>query len=763
MLALAAVGVLPMATQAQAADAEQTASPEVRELRITGVRSVDESELRDSLATQASACRSLLLRPFCLVSRSRFVYERRFLDRDELERDVLRVLVYYFRRGYRDAAAEQTVTALGGNEVRVTITVTENAPTRVAERTVPDSGPLTARELRQFSAPREGEPLDLVALDSSVNLLRNALWDRGYANADVAPVVTVDDSRDAADVVLNVNPGALIRIGSITIVGNEQVEEETIRKSLLISPGDLFRRTAIGESQRALYESNLFRRAMIDTAITNNAAARDSVKRLIVLVQEADMREARVRAGFTTADFALVDARFTHNYWLGGPRRLDVNAAVGNLFARQLSESPLFADISNIVADNALGRFYVPTYSASVDVRQRWFRSPHNTVSAGVFTHRRSSPGVFVDRGIGANASVTRRLAERTSLSAIYRYEVSRVEAGDVYFCVNFGVCDDFTISALRGRQRLSPLATTVTRTTTDQPFSPTRGMRGRAEFEHASAYTVSDFRYNRAYAEAAFYRTIPFRNAVLAVNVRAGWVDPIASTTAATGVGAPGDEPGLASSQILHPRKRFYSGGSQSVRGFGENQLGPRVLTIDPDLLRGRRDSAGTTLYACEPSIPIRECDLTREGLSDADFRPRPLGGTTLLEGGIELRIPVWGPVVGALFVDGAILGEGTLNSISQGTGALTPGVGVRYESPVGPIRVDLGWRPLLRQALPVITQVTDSLGNRQLVNLAPAEGCRSLTTPGCRVFPDAGSETGFFDRITRRLTLHLSIGQAF
>jgi outer membrane protein assembly factor BamA len=273
----------------------------------------------------------------------------------------------------------------------------------------------------------------------------------------------------------------------------------------------------------------------------------------------------------------------------------------------------------------------------------------------------------------------------------------------------------------------------------------------------------VSDFRYNRAYAEAAFYRTIPFRNAVLAVNVRAGWVDPIASTTAATGVGAPGDEPGLASSQILHPRKRFYSGGSQSVRGFGENQLGPRVLTIDPDLLRGRRDSAGTTLYACEPSIPIRECDLTREGLSDADFRPRPLGGTTLLEGGIELRIPVWGPVVGALFVDGAILGEGTLNSISQGTGALTPGVGVRYESPVGPIRVDLGWRPLLRQALPVITQVTDSLGNRQLVNLAPAEGCRSLTTPGCRVFPDAGSETGFFDRITRRLTLHLSIGQAF
>ncbi len=764
------LGVLPMALLVgqTSGNPDEMEAPEVREVRITGVRSVDRSELRESLVTQPSSCLSLLLRPFCLVNKSRFVYQRRYLDREEFSRDVLRVLVYYFRRGFRSASVDTTITRTGDNTVRVTLNVTEGAPTEVVARSFADSGGLTAREIASTLEPRVGEPLDLLALDSSVVRLRAILWDRGFADATVTPESLVNDTLNTAELHLTVNPGPVITIGEIRVAGNERVGEQTIRNSLLISTGDLFQRSAIGRSQRALYESNLFRRVLIDTIRHVGARTTDTAISLVVNVQEAPLREARLRGGFTTADFALVDARFTHNYWRGGARRLDLNAAVGNLFARQLSSTPIFADFANIVPDNALGRFFVPTYQVSADVRQRWFRSPRNTVGGGVFSHRRSSPGVFVDQGYGANTSFTRELAERTSLSAIYNFEISRVQAGDVYFCVNFGVCDNSTIDALRGQRRLSPAALALSLSTTDLPFSPTHGMRARAELEHASTYTASAFRYNRAYAEFALYRTLPFRTVpgrkvVVAANVRAGWVDPLASTTAALGVDPSGDVPGAAVGAILHPRKRFYAGGSQSVRGFGENQLGPRVLTIDPDQLRGRRDSAGMTLYACDPSTPIQQCDLNREGLTDADFRARPLGGTTLLEGGVELRVPVWGSVVGALFVDGAILGEGTLSSITRGSGAITPGFGVRYESPVGPIRVDLGVRPLLRRALPVITQVTDSAGTRRLVDLTPPGGCTATATRGCRVFPDPDEPRSFINRLVNRLTLHLSIGQAF
>lgn len=737
----------------------QREAPDLRELRITGTSRLSEAELRRSLVTQPSACKSRLLTPVCWITKSHVVYERRYLDRDEFQRDVLRALVFYFRRGFRDAAIDTSIVRIGSNAVRITMSIKEGAPTRVASAEMVSSAPVPI-DSAGLIRPRVNAPLSLLAIDSSVARIRDALWEKGFADAVITPSTVVDSAADSASLRFRVDPKKRVTIGEVRIEGAQKIAEADIRQSLRIAPGDVFRRSRIAQSQRALYESALFRRATIDTA-SHAPGVPDSVKSLIVRVIEAPQREARLSVGFTTADFLQAEARFTDNYWLGGSRKFDATVTVGNLLAEQLTQSQFFVNFTNISRDNALGRFYSPTYQASVDARQRWFRSPRNTVGAGLFTHRRSSPGVFVDRGYGASGTFTRELAVRTPLSATYRFEISSVEAGDVYFCVNYGVCDASTILALRGEQRLSPLAAIVAMDRSDSPLSPTRGVRLRAEAEHASALTASDFRYNRALADVAVYRPLPFRRIVAAAHLRAGWVQPLASTAAA--VGLPNDRDALGASEILHPRKRFYAGGAQSVRGFGENQLGPRVLTIAPEVLRGRVTSKGDTTFGCAPAVPITSCSVNADFLRDSDFQVRPLGGTTLLEGSLELRIPVWGSLVGALFVDGAILGEGTLNSITRGTGAITPGFGVRYESPVGPIRVDLGLRPTLRRALPVITQTTDSTGQRVLVALAPTTGCGAMSSEGCRTFPDPLERLSALRKLTNRLTLHLSIGQAF
>jgi hypothetical protein len=88
----------------------------------------------------------------------------------------------------------------------------------------------------------------------------------------------------------------------------------------------------------------------------------------------------------------------------------------------------------------------------------------------------------------------------------------------------------------------------------------------------------------------------------------------------------------------------------------------------------------------------------------------------------------------------------------VTKGTGALTPGFGVRYASPVGPIRVDLGIRPALVENLRVITDAPQANGTARLVELD------SLKTYN----PLEGSGSGFH-RLLSRLALHLSIGQAF
>jgi outer membrane protein assembly factor BamA len=399
-----------------------------------------------------------------------------------------------------------------------------------------------------------------------------------------------------------------------------------------------------------------------------------------------------------------------------------------------------FSDITDGVVGEE-DQFLRPTYQASLDFTQPWLLSPRNSAGAGVFAYRRQAPAVFVERGEGANVSFTREVAERVPVSLSYRFELTGVVAGDVYFCVNYGVCDPQTIAALRDRQRLSPLALTANVNRQNDPLEPSRGYFAQARLEHASAFTGSGFRYNSVYVEGAAYRPVRGRS-VLAAHARVGFVRALASTRLATRAGED------VSGDILHPRTRLYAGGARSVRGVGENQLGPRVLTLPPSKLEVIcPELSGETIVTCD----LSRTDTSGARLADRDFTPRPLGGRALLEGSAEFRFPIWRNLYGAAFVDGALLGQGSLESATRGAGAITPGFGVRYRSAVGPIRVDLGLNPTLAEDLPVITQVEGADGQLRIVQLrdqweySPTRGAKGITG------------------VLRRLTLHLSIGEAY
>src|SRR5207253_5411332 len=125
------------------------------------------------------------------------------------------------------------------------------------------------------------------------------------------------------------------------------------------------------------------------------------------------------------------------------------------------------------------------------------------------------------------------------------------------------------------------------------------RGSRANIGAEHATAVTTSDFRYNRITGEGAAFKQIRKRGAV-GVHALVGFVNSLGSTASAVGVSSNTNE------NILHPRKRFYAGGSHSVRGFGENQLGPRVLTIPLQTLQ-KHDSLNV---ACASGTDVTKCN---------------------------------------------------------------------------------------------------------------------------------------------------------
>jgi outer membrane protein insertion porin family/translocation and assembly module TamA len=658
---------------------------------------------------------------------------------------MLRIRVFYWKRGWRNTTVDTVVTPKDGG-VRVEFKVTEGPPTRIqAIRIDRPAELLSDKDVEAAMRVRAGDPLNLIALDSSVVFLKSALWDKGYGDATAQiDTIVVDTASKVATVRASVDPKWRTTVGEISISGNERVSERTIRNSLTLEEGELYKRSELITSQRNLYESNLFRRAVIIVPPQG-----DSVKHLEITVQEAPLREFRLAAGFNTLEFAQVEGRMTRYNWLGGGRRLDGRLAIGNLLAEQFNGRFPFQEVlSRPVADADADRYFAPTWQASLDFTQPWFNSPRNTLGLSAFAHRRSTPAIFVEKGYGGSATFTRMLAQRAPASLTYRFELTRVEASEVYFCVNFGVCNPGDISALQGTQKLSPLALAFITDRADDPLNPRRGYFARADVEHASAFTLSDYRYNRVSGEYRHYK--PFGNhAVLSWRVKGGWVNALSSSSFALAGGA------SDSTTVLHPRKRFYAGGSQSVRGYGENQLGPRVLTVDPAKLLNERVDGTDTLppYCTRDEVRDGSCPAATL-LPSSDFDPRPVGGSTLLEGSVEYRFRIWRELDMAIFVDAGVVGEGDVTTLTEGTAAITPGFGFRYITPVGPIRIDLGIKPRLKENLPVVTEIVEDDGTRRIVTLEQKKVYDPL---------EDISKNRWYRQVLDRLTLHLSIGQAF
>jgi outer membrane protein insertion porin family len=714
---------------------DQREAPEVRDLKLNGVHGVSRRDLERSIATTESECKSLLLTPFCLLSRSPTFWDRKYLDRDEFRRDVLRVLVFYWKRGYREATVDTSVVRSGEKQVRVVFDIREGPPTVIASLRVEyDSTLLNERRVRKLSILRAGDPLNLVVLDTMRVGFQLEMWNKGYADAEVDTILDVNAAARRATVLLRVKPNQQTTVGTITVRGNQEVNVRTIQNSILLRPGRVFRYYDFVESQRNLYESNLFRLALFSVPPDQGP-----VKDINIDLRETKMREARSAAGFTNVEYLQGDGSFTNYNTFGGARRLDITGSVGNLGATALKGRGFFPNTPEPFFRDT-NAFLQPTWQVSASVKQpAWLQKPENALSVGGFAHRRSSPLVFIDRGYGGQVAFTRTLAPRAPASAQYRFEITRVEASDVYYCVNYGVCDDTTTSTLRRHQKLSPLQLSASIDRSDIAFSPTKGFIGRIDLEHASSVTASEYRFNRGSAEGAVYTHFRYpsrdpRAQVLAAHLRLGFVRPLGTN-------------------ILHPRTRFYAGGSQSVRGFGENQLGPKILTISSDTLRK------TIGVSCDTTseTTTRLCSPNAQGLRNRDFTIRPVGGTSLAEASVEYRMPFGRRVEWAVFVDGAVVGGNAIGNLSDSltlprfAAAVTPGVGFRYKSPVGPIRIDLGYNPKQEESLPVLTTVKDAQGVQRFVLLQEP-----------RKYVAGGNARGIF-ALFNRMVLHLSIGQAY
>ena len=699
--------------------------PEVVDLSFEGNQTFGDRALSGAILTRQTLCRSTVLFLFCRLDRD-FALDRAYLNPRWLRDDYIRLHLFYRQRGYTQVQVDTVVNRPTDTTARVTFQIREGTPQRVGSLEFVGLEELEDGEALTRDLPiRVGDPLNRVVLEATRDTLTRRLRNQGYPHTDVLRNLDLPPPGEYdARVEFDVYTGPFARFGPIEVTGHEQVEARVVRRMLPFQEGSEYRQELLFDAQRNLFNLEIFRRARV---IQDLEHVPDSVVPVRVEVVEGRAHRVRGGGGWNTAECFNAESRWSSRNFMGGARRLVLRGRLSNILTSNLEDS-----ICRAAGTGVYGEL---NWLVSSDFTQPFLFSPRNTFSASIFMERQSLQDVFVRRAGGLNLVVTRTLGRATPLSFSYRPQRVRLSAAESFFCASFLVCSPEDIGLLQGSNFLSPVALSLSRDRTDRAFNPTRGYRFLADVEHASDATGSTFAYERAVAEVISFREL-FGDAVLAFRVRGGWVGPRAFEELRGQEGV--------DSRVVHPQKRFFAGGANSVRGYAQNQLGPRVLTVLADSLVTDRGDEGPL---CTPeSVLDLSCDASP--LDDGAFTVIPSGGSALLEGSVELRFPVWGDNMdGAAFMDfGQVWSTG--RDVALGDLAFTPGFGVRYQTPVGPIRVDVGYRGIRPERLRVITSVGE---------------LSDETEPGQLAVLEPRVLYGDEDRFRRRLQFHLSIGHAF
>jgi outer membrane protein assembly factor BamA len=738
LIAVAAgcLAAVPAAAQVTARDT----LPVVRNLRFAGNQAFSDNEIERAIATRGSGCKSVLLGPLCWIGWDAFV-RREQLDPRELRTDVARLKVFYYRRGFRNAQIDTTVVRYNGS-VDVTFQIDEGEPVIVRDLQV--IGLESIREANAITSDLDlqpGRPFSEVALTASRERIEREMRNRGYADAVVlleAEIPSTDTL--GAFVTLQAVPGPRSRIGAIDVIGTVDVDPKDVKRLLTFRTGDLYSEDEIIRSKRTLYSLVLF--DYVD--ITRRPTKPDSTIDIQVQVNEARMRGVQFGFGLSTTECLQVEAGWSHRNFFGGTRSLELNGVLSNLgtaaLARRFPCQHAGVERESELETNPYNKV---NWRLRADFRQPWFLGTENWLHLGIFGERQSLPGIYARVSYGGDLRLSREISPGTALVGTYRAGLDILEEGsaEFLFCANFLICRPEDIAVLEEPRRLSWIAVTFAQSRTDVVLNPTRGYRFTIEGETASRLTWSEWAYYRAQGEFSWYQRLG--RSVLALRVRGSLVRPIGSGLEGIQLGTATDS--SAAEPVTQPLKRQYAGGANTVRGFGQNLLGPLVLLARSE-----------DLEACDPTMVTDRatwiCDPEEAGLTAGQVFPRPVGGENSVVANLELRVPfAAGRWTWVTFVDvGRVWSTGA--EVTGGDEvAWSPGMGIRYQSPVGPLRLDIGYNTGGAAEFPVISALGD-----QIVQLGNQDDEVHLFSYN----PYGGTGLrGFLNR----LQVHFSIGHAF
>jgi outer membrane protein insertion porin family len=559
------------------------------------------------------------------------------LRQDYLRADAATIESFYRRTGYLYARVDSVVAhpTKDPKKSDVTFYVHEGPRATIKEIRLRGLGPMSDREVREALLYQVGSPLELGTLEASRDSITYQYADRGYALVSVSDSLRVDSTQ--VSVLYAIRPGPKVRMGSIEVEGTQKTKPSYVTRELLFKPGDVLLRSKLIQSQQRIYDSGLYSDVQMELGKIDSVTAASDIA---VTVRERKMGWVDAGIGYGTIDQLRLTGQWGQRNIFRSSMRL---VATGRLGV-QIDTNPLHTHAGDRRIDLAL------THPWPLGVRIQ--------ATAGIYAE--DEPIIQVTdqypvQAIGASLVLSSPMFKYGRNAA--SYELRHVTQDSL---LTQSTTNDSSYTTHR-------IAFTAERDTRLNIFDPLKGsdIYGRIEFVAGTIPGTAQFTTSTLQATKYLHRG----HAVLAARIRGGWIEPWRPSgpdTSAT------DTP-LELAQIP-TEDRFRTGGASTVRGYYENELGTREVHVT------------TTAGADSVYSVIR-------------------GGQVQLLVSAELRFPLLWIFSGAAFFEGGNVWErpedikpGNIFSFGNGAGyndmRYSVGLGLRLGTPIGPVRLDYGWK---------------------------------------------------------------------
>jgi translocation and assembly module TamA len=685
--------------------------PEVKSLRIEGTKRVSEGELKGKILTSETSWW-----PFS---------EKSYFEPNAWQADLRRIVRAYQAEGYYNARiVEDQIIPKPPDGVELKVRVEEGDPTRINKigfggfDAVP---PEHRQEALSDLLIKQGQILKEDLWEGTKGDVQSRLRELGYAEAVVRGQALVDIAKNEADLRIESEVGQRYRFGDIFVTTNPHphAPPSWIREQAegAVKKGRWFSQSALVEAQARVFRMGIFGAVKVNPGAPDR---QDGTLPLVIDVREAPLHTLRFGGGVgvdqTRTSFRLTSEYIDRDFY-GGLRKLTLRANAGWVFVPNL--------IAVIQQNQTVALKSEPTYLVGAELEQprAFFKDVLFQVS---LDSQRDAQQAYSFIGGHGRLGLVWQPHSSFWIAPSYNLEVDYLLSGQTTLGGRspelFYGCPPGEVNCL---VVLSYLEQAITWDRRDDRVDPRKGFYLSLAFQEGGGPLGGSFSYLRIIPEGRYYHSFPrSQQFTVAAKIRVGSLHALT-----------GDSPIVA---------RFFSGGDL-MRGFNYRRLSPLLL------------------------VPQNPNQIQQDGIAapvGVQGVTVPIGGNGLFEGSFEVRYNFTRSsfVVAAFLDTGFVTSDDVASGLcSQGLSYFTKnmlyavGAGLRYRTPIGPLRFDIARRLNIGPPLTVNQQ------NPPLNPPRAQDGFFGLNSGIFRYIGGGQNQPGDAGYPEGIWSLHLSIGESF